>query len=335
VAEGAAVAAVVAGPAVPPAAAPAVRVEGLRFAFGAREVLRGVGFEVAAGEMFGLLGPNGGGKTTLFRIITTLAAPTGGRASVFGADLALEPDLVRRRIGVVFQAPSLDKKLGVAENLAHQGHLYGLSGAALTRRSGELLARFSLEGRARDRVETLSGGMKRRLELAKALLHRPRLLVMDEPTTGLDPGARREFWALLDEARRADGTTVLFTTHLMDEADRCDRVAILDAGAVVALDRPEALKAAIGGDVVTVRGAPAPGEAAQGAEDLRAAVARATGLEARFVDGAVRVEAPRGADAVRAISEALGPRVETITLGRPTLEDVFIRRTGKRFEVDA
>jgi len=306
------------------AAVAAVEVRDLRFRFGEREVLRGVTFSVAAGELVALLGPNGGGKTTLFRILTTLAPAASGTASVFGADLAREPDLVRRRIGVVFQAPSLDKKLGVAENLENQGLLYGISGAALTARVAELLERFQLTERAHERTETLSGGMKRRVELAKGLLHRPRVLVMDEPTTGLDPGARRDFWAELDAVRKKEGMTVLFTTHLMDEADRSDRVAILDGGALVALDRPGALTAAIGGDVVTVR-------SAESVDALKAEMESKLGVTAALLDGAIRIETPRGAEVVKELSAAFGPRLESITLGRPTLEDVFIRKTGKRF----
>lgn len=315
----------------------AVEVEGLRFAFKDREVLSGVTFSVHPGEIFGLLGPNGGGKTTLFRILTTLLGGALGRAAVFGVDLIQSPDLVRREIGVVFQSQSLDKKLSVLENLTHQGHLYGMRGFALRAKIDELLARFSLTDRTKERVEKLSGGLKRRVELAKGLLHGPKLLILDEPTAGLDPGARREFWAELERQRKeglprpqgagtnASGkTTILFTTHLMEEADRCDRVAILDK-TIVALDAPDALKRSIGGDIVTVRAADSAA--------LQGEIEASLGVKATLLDGSVRIEGAStpAPELVSRIAQTFGPRVESITLGKPTLEDVFVQKTGRRF----
>ena len=212
---------------------PAVSVEGLTHRYGDREALRGVSFAVPPGEIFGLLGPNGGGKTTLFRILSTALVPTSGQARIFGQDVIAQPALVRQQIGIVFQSPSLDKKLTAAENLRHHGHLYGLRGRVLRARTDEMLARVGLSDRAGDRVERLSGGLQRRVELAKGLLPQPRMLLMDEPSTGLDPGARRDLWDYLTQLRDRDGLTILLTTHLMDEADRCDRVAILDRKSVV------------------------------------------------------------------------------------------------------
>jgi ABC-2 type transport system ATP-binding protein len=214
--------------------------------YGDRVALDQVCLRVNAREIFGLLVPNGGGKTTLFRILSTLVRPTAGSASILGLDLARDTGAIRRRLGVVFQAPSLDKKLTVRENLAHQGHLYGLSGKSLGERIDHLLLEFNLCDRTRDLVETLSGGLQRRVEIAKCLLHRPEILLLDEPSTGLDPGARIDLWQTLYPLRDQQDVTVLLTTHLMEEAERCDRVAIIDRGKIVAEGAPEELRSAIG-----------------------------------------------------------------------------------------
>ncbi len=198
--------------------------------YGSRLALDGLSFDVHSAEIFGLLGPNGSGKTTLFRILSTLMVPTGGHARIAGYDVAVEPNRVRQQTGIVFQATSLDIKLTVAENLMHQGHLYGLRGSQLAARSKEVLARVGLADRAKDMVETLSGGQKRRVELAKGLIHSPSVLLLDEPSTGLDPGARIDLWNYLRILRDEQGVTVLVTTHLMEEAEHCDRLAILNAG---------------------------------------------------------------------------------------------------------
>lgn len=294
----------------------AVIVEGLSHSYGERIALDGVSFEVARGECFGLLGPNGGGKTTLFRILSTLMRPSGGRARILGHEEVAE---VRRHIGVVFQSPSLDRKLNVMENLVHQGHLYGLVGGELQARIGEMLARVGMQDRAGDRVETLSGGQRRRVEIAKGLLHRPEVLLMDEPSTGLDPGARRDLRELL---RTLTGVTVMLTTHLMDEADACDRIAILHLGKLVAIDSPAALKAKIGGDVVTV--------GTDDADRLAREVRERFGVEGRVLDGTLHVERERGHEFAAALMEAFPGRVTSVTVARPSLEDVFIRQTGHR-----
>src|SRR5215471_4740928 len=232
--------------------APIIQIEKLRHCYGEREALKGISFDVLPGEIFGLLGPNGSGKTTLFRILSTLMLPTGGQALIGGFDAARQPDEVRRRIGVVFQEQSVDVKLTAAENLWHQGHLYGLRGPLLRDRIGEMLGRVGLEDRAKEKVETFSGGMQRRVELAKGLIHRPAVLLLDEPTTGLDPGARRDLWQYLHELRTQEGVSIIVTTHLMEEAERCDRLAILNLGEVVALGTPAELCSQIGGDVITL-----------------------------------------------------------------------------------
>ena len=218
--------------------------------YGTRVALKNLSFRVEPGEIFGLLGPNGSGKTTLFRILSTLMVPTGGHARIAGFDVTTEPNRVRQSTGIVFQARSVDIKLTVAENLMHQGHLYGLSGARLQQRSREVLARVGLTDRAKDMVETLSGGQQRRVELAKGLIHSPAVLLLDEPSTGLDPGARRDLWQYLRVLCDEHGVSVLVTTHLMEEAEHCDRLAILNYGELVAFGTPSALKAEIGGDIV-------------------------------------------------------------------------------------
>jgi ABC-2 type transport system ATP-binding protein len=223
-----------------------ITVENLTYRYGDRVALDAVSFTVQRGELFGLLGPNGGGKTTLFRILSTLVPAREGCVQMDGGPID------RHRTGVVFQSPSLDKKLTVRENLVHQGHLYGLSGRPLRSRIDELLQRFAVADRASDYVEKLSGGLRRRVELAKGLLHKPEVLLLDEPSTGLDPLARRELGDYLEELRDKDGVTILLTTHIMDEAERCNRLALLDHGKLVALDRPAALKEQVGGDVITV-----------------------------------------------------------------------------------
>src|SRR5271156_2737536 len=222
--------------------------DGLTHNYGERLALDQLSFEVKAGELFGLLGPNGSGKTTLFRILSTLMTPTGGNASIQGFDVAREPNKVRQQIGIVFQARSVDIKLTVAENLKHQGNLYGLSGKFLKSRIDDVLNRVGLLDRKGDFVETLSGGMQRRVELAKGLIHSPSVLLLDEPSTGLDPGARRDLWQYLEMLRDEENVAILVTTHLMEEAEHCDRLAILNEGKLVALGSPFDLKSQIGGD---------------------------------------------------------------------------------------
>ena len=300
---------------------PAVEVDGLRRSYGSREALAGLTFDVQAGELFAILGPNGGGKSTLFRILATLLPPSAGIARVGGFDVRTQAREVRRRIGVVFQHASVDGKLTVEENLRHQGHLYGMRGADLTRRIAELLDRFGLGERRGDLVERLSGGLARRAELAKGLLPRPSVMLLDEPSTGLDPGARRDLLQYLRRLRDDDGMTVVLTTHYLEEAERCDRVGVIDRGRLVALDAPAALTAAVGGDVVVVQ----PSDV----DALRAKVRQRFGLEGVRVDGTLRLEHARGHELVRDLVEAFPDDVHSITFGKPTLEDVFVRLTGR------
>lgn len=306
---------------------PVVETENLTHRYGDRVALDGVSLAVAPGEAFALLGPNGSGKTTLFRILCTLIAPQQGRATIDGFDLATRAGDVRSRIGVVFQSPSLDKQLTAAENLRHHGHLFGLRGDALRSRADELLARVNLAGRSGERVATFSGGMRRRVEIAKALLTRPRILLMDEPSTGLDPAARHDVWELLRAARRHDGLTVLLTTHLMDEADDCDRVAFLSEGKLVACDTPAALKERVGGDVMTMT-SPDP-------DALIGVLRHAFSLEGAVQDKTVRVQRPRAHELVPAVVAAGAGLIESISVAKPTLEDVFLDLTGRTLEGDA
>jgi ABC-2 type transport system ATP-binding protein len=300
-----------------------IEIAGLTHYYGERKALAGVSFQVRDGEIFGLLGPNGGGKTTLFRILSTLMAPSSGTAAVFGLDVASRPQEVRRRIGVVFQSQSLDSKLTCAENLRHQGHLYGMRGRKLQQRMDDVLARLGIADRRNDLVETLSGGLRRRVELAKGLLHQPGLLLLDEPTTGLDPGVRREFWDYLSLLRSRDGITVLLTTHLLEEAEHCDRLAILHQGELVACDSPDSLKSGIGGEVILVEA----GEP----EKLREQIRQKFGMETSVVGRKVRFEHPRGHEFIPQFMDAFAGEIDSLTVGKPTLEDVFIRRTGQQF----
>lgn len=301
----------------------AIEISGLGLSYGRAQALRNVSFSVSVGEIFGLLGPNGSGKTSLFRVLTTLLLPTAGSISVFGESVERFPASVRRSAGVVFQSQSLDRKLTVVENLRHQGHLYGLGGADLRKRIAEVLERFGLNDRGSDIVEILSGGMRRRVELAKSILHRPRLLLLDEPSTGLDPGARREFWQYLELLNRQDGTTVLLTSHLMDEAEKCHRLAILNDGVLVALDTPEALKCRVGGDVIVLR--------TQDAQQLSHSIASRFGLPATVMDNTVRIERPKGHEFITDLVESFPGQIEAVTLSKPSLEDVFIHMTGQAF----
>ncbi len=301
----------------------AIQLERVCHQYGTRTALAGVTLSVRWGEIFALLGPNGSGKTTLFRILSTLLQPTSGRVSIFGHSLGQAPDAVRRHLGVVFQRPSVDGKLTVQENLLHHGYLYGMRGHALRERAAAVLARLGLAERARDRLETLSGGLQRRTELAKALLHRPPLLLLDEPSTGLDPGARRDFFQYLRQLREEEGTTIVLTTHHMEEAERCDRVAILHRGSLVSVGTPAELKARVGGDVVVLH--------ATDPQRLRDLVRQRFGTEPALVNGTLRLERPRGHEFVREIAEAFPNEITLVTYGKPTLEDAFIRLTGHKF----
>jgi len=287
-----------------------------------KPALVNVNLTIEEGHIFGLLGPNGSGKTTLFHILATRLKPTKGDVRIYGMDVVREAMGVRKNIGVLFQHPSLDKKLTVNENLLHQGHLYGISGAPLNQRIEDALQKFHLSDRQNDFVEHLSGGLQRRSEIAKGFLHEPRLLIMDEPSTGLDPGARYDLWDSLFELKKR-GVTILITTHLMEEGDKCDMVAILHQGRLRAMGTPQELKSKIGGDIISIQ--------------TRDPLALTQKIEERFrqkvaqVDQTIRFEIKDGHKFIPQIVEAFPGLIQAITLAKPTLEDVFVRETGQRF----
>lgn len=320
---------------------PLVSVEGLSRSYGDRLALDRVTFDVAPGELFALLGPNGGGKTTLFKLLATLVPPSGGMFRVDG----LSPDgtlrELRRRLGVVFQSPSLDRKLTVLENLLVHAAILGIASREARLRAAGLLARMGVDDRARDLVETLSGGLARRVEIAKALLGAPKVLLLDEPSTGLDPLARRSLRALLAELARG-GTTVLLTTHLFDEAEEAGRIGILDRGRLVALGSPADLKREVGGDVLVLE-AGSDEDAATLAGEVAALLGRDFASDAspapspragrvRALGSTVRIERPDGPALVPALAAAFSGRFRSLTLGAPSLEDVFVDRTGHPFD---
>ncbi len=305
----------------------AIDASAVGFRYGERAALSDVSFTVARGEIFSFLGPNGGGKTTLFKLLSTLVPIQSGIVRMLGHDLAGETSSVRRQLGVVFQHPSLDGKLTVAENLAAHAHLYGITGKRLRERTAAMLERLGLSPRARDLVETLSGGLQRRVELAKALLHEPELLLLDEPSTGLDPAARREFFNYLGYLREHDGVTVVLTTHFMEEAERCDRIGILHQGKLVAIAPPAELKSEVGGDVIVIR--------TEASEVLQRKILQRFKLKSQLVDGTIRIERLRGHELVRDLVDAFGDEVESVSFGKPTLEDVFVHLTGHQFFANA
>lgn len=301
---------------------PAVSASGLVFAYGERRALQDVSFEVPRGSVQGFLGPNGSGKSTLFKLLSTLVPLQKGTVSMLGHDLGRDAAAIRKRIGVVFQSPAVDKKLTVLENLRYAGALFGLGGSALRSAIDRVLAATSLADRQKDHVGELSGGLRRRVEIAKCLLSEPELVLLDEASTGLDPAARRDMWQVL---RAQQGLTVLFTSHLMDEAAEADDLLLLDQGNVVARGSPQALMREIGGQVLEI-------ESAQ-AEQLGADLQRELGITARRFDQLLRIDGEKVHELVPVVMQRFGDRVTRLSLAHPSLEDVFLQKTGKRFVV--
>ncbi len=306
--------------AAPDARPPAVVVEGLQRRFGDIEAVRGIDFEVKSGEIFGFLGPNGAGKSTTIKILCTLLAPSGGRASVAGHDVVTDRDEVRRHIGLVFQDTTLDDYLSAEQNLRFHAELYGLPRAAIAPRLREVMELCGLWERRGSLVGTFSGGMKRRLEIARGLMHAPRVLFLDEPTIGLDPQTRSSIWRYIRELKQREDITIFLTTHYMDEAESCDRIAIIDAGRLVALDTPEALKARVGKDRVQIRTD----------DDAAASVALAQrfGVTGAVHDGVLTFAVASGEQFVPRLFAELGVAIRSISVSRPSLDDVFMSFTG-------
>lgn len=299
---------------------PAIEVRDLKKSFGDVEAVRGVSFEVAPGEVFGFLGPNGAGKTTTINMLCTLARPTSGAAFVAGYDSVTARDDVRRHIGLVFQDQTLDGYLTAAQNLKLHAELYGVESALVPARMEQVLRMVGLWERKDGGVMTFSGGMRRRLEIARGLMHSPRVLFLDEPTIGLDPQTRASIWRYIAELKEREEITIFMTTHYMDEAEFCDRIAIMDNGKIVALDTPEALKAEVGADRVRIQ-----------TEDDDAAISalgERFGLEAKMSEGAVTFLVESGEEFVPRLFAELGIAIKSVSVARPTLDDVFMRYTG-------
>ena len=309
---------------------PIIDVSSLRKTYpGPVEAVRGIDFAVEEGEIFGLLGPNGAGKTSTVRMLATLSRPTAGRIEIAGADAIADPAAVRRAIGYVSQGATVDAQLTGRENLTLQGRLYGLGGGELRRRVEELLSLLGLEEAGDRLARTFSGGMQRRLDLAMGLVHRPRLLFLDEPSSGLDPESRRTMWREVERLAREDRITILLTTHYLEEADRlADRVAIIDRGRIVGEGAPEALKGRLHGDLVTVRFL-RPEDVERAREQV---AALADVHEVIVEDGRIHASVDDGAKAVPQIVGALaGFDIADVTMSRPTLDDVYLSLTGRSF----
>ncbi|PIE22666.1 MAG: hypothetical protein CSA62_11320 [Planctomycetota bacterium] len=291
--------------------------------FGERVAVDELDFRVESGQFVALLGPNGGGKSTTFRMLSTLLEPSSGKAEVFGNDVVTQQDAVRQCIGVVFQKPSLDEKLRVIDNLRYAGQLYGLRGRALKQRIELLLERFDLSDRAKDSVKTLSGGLQRRVEVAKGMIHSPKLLLLDEPSTGLDPAARSELRNNLERARDEEGVTVVMTTHILDEAEHCDSVTILHHGKAIASASPESLRAEIQGDVLRVDAEDAPSLLAELEKELQ--------VSAKIFRGSIHIATKDAYGLAKRLHEGWSEKIQGVAITRASLEDVFLTKTGHSF----
>jgi len=299
---------------------PAIEVTDLVKSYGDVEAVRGVSFSVPRGEVFGFLGPNGAGKSTTINVLCTLARPTAGTARVSGYDVVTQRDHVRRQIGLVFQDQTLDGYLTAAQNLRLHADLYGIDAGAMDARMDQMLGMVDLADRRDTPVMTFSGGMKRRLEIARGLLHSPRVLFLDEPTIGLDPQTRNSIWRYIRALQEKEGTTIFMTTHYMEEAEFCDRIAIMDRGEIVVLDTPEALKAGVGADRVVL-----------GTDDADAALTALRerfGIDASIAEGAVTFHVDAGEAFVPRLFAELGVTITSVAVSRPTLDDVFMQHTG-------
>ena len=300
---------------------PAVLVERLGKVFDDIIAVDDVSFDVPVGESFGFLGPNGAGKSTTINILCTLLRPTTGGARVAGFDVTSHPADVRRHIGLVFQDSTLDEYLTAEENLRFHAELYGVPRDLAEERLRDVLEMVELWERRRSVVSTYSGGMKRRLEIARGLLHSPRVLFLDEPTVGLDPQTRAHIWSYIEELRRRESITIFLTTHYMDEAEHCDRIAIIDHGRIVAIDTPEVLKSSVGRDRIELR--------TQDDTAAMSALRDRLGLEPSMAEGAVRIYVPNGDRFIPTLIADLSVPILSVSLAQPTLDDVFMSYTGR------
>jgi ABC-2 type transport system ATP-binding protein len=298
-----------------------IEANGLVKKYGDLVAVGGIDLDVHAGEIFGFLGPNGAGKSTTISMLCTLLTPTAGVARVAGIDVVHDPAAVRQRIGLVFQDPSLDDQLTARENLEFHAFVYSVPPPDRRRRIDEMLDMMELSDRASSQVKTFSGGMKRRLEIARGMLHQPQILFLDEPTLGLDPQTRKNIWTHLNELRARKGVTIFMTTHYMDEAEYCDRIAIIDHGTIVALGTPDELKAKVGGDVVTIT--------SQRPDDAADEITNLLGVTPSRDNGTLRMEVEDGKAFVPRLVRELTAPVDTVSLRRPSLDDVFLKLTGR------
>lgn len=306
-----------------------IEVENLSKKFGSLTAVDGITFSVAEGGIFGFLGPNGAGKTTTINILCTLLRPTAGRASVNGYDVVKQRRMVQRSIGLVFQDPTLDEYLTAEQNLRFHAYAYGVPRDVREKRITELFDLVELQDRRKSKVSTYSGGMKRRLEIARGLLHRPQVLFLDEPTLGLDPQTRRRIWEYIHTLRQQDNLTIFLTTHYMDEAENCDRISVIDNGRIIAMDTPDRLKDAVGGDVVSLQ--------AENTEQAALELQERYNLSAEVQDGVLSFSVPRGETFLPDFIRGFGSGVLSISVRRPTLDDVFLKLTGhaiREHEVD-
>jgi ABC-2 type transport system ATP-binding protein len=300
---------------------PIIEVENLVKRFGKLVAVDHISFSVAAGEIFGLLGPNGAGKTTTINILCTLTKPTSGRATIAGLDVVHQQSQVRRMIGLVFQDPSLDERLSGLQNLRFHGLVYGVPASVREPRMEQLLRMVELWDKRHHKVQTYSGGMKRRLELARGLLHHPKVLFLDEPTLGLDPQTRNRIWEYILELREREGTTIFLTTHYMDEAEKADRIAIIDYGKLIAMDTPERLKQMVGKDIISVK--------TDDNQRASAEIKLRYQIEARYDGDGLSFEVANGEEFLPTFLKEFGTRILRVSLRRPSLDDVFLKLTGR------
>jgi len=298
-----------------------IEVENLVKKFGPLAAVDDISFEVAAGEVFGFLGPNGAGKTTTINILCALLKPTSGHAIVNNFDVVKQQSQVRQSIGLVFQDPSLDEMLSGVQNMRFHALVYNVPSADRERKTEELLRMVELWDKRNDQVRTYSGGMKRRLEIARGLLHHPRVLFLDEPTLGLDPQTRNRIWEYILELRQREGTTIFLTTHYMDEAEKANRVAIIDHGKIVAIDSPDSLKKIVAKDIISVKTV----DNGKAVEEIKLRY----GIEAKHDGGDITFEVDSGEEFLPAFVKDFGVRILSVSLRRPSLEDVFLKLTGR------